>query len=179
MQLQDLYRVITTPEPRFVVSGVNRDPCPSCGAALGGRAGCQRVYDELSAAAWHDPTIGAVHNLVVDTYAMQHPEEYGRSAKSYVQHLTALCYGLEEPGDGRLYWSIAPSFEHQPPPPKPPLLTERGYLTIADLQAGDRAGYAARVRDWAAAVWLAYRSQHSIARERLDLVQHHRSSHRQ
>jgi hypothetical protein len=39
---------------------------------------------------------------------MQHPEEYGRSAKSYFQHLTALCCGLEHPADVHLYWSIAP-----------------------------------------------------------------------
>jgi Family of unknown function (DUF5946) len=151
------------------------DPCPSCGASLGGRAGCQHAFDELSAAAWQDPTRAAVHNLVVDTYAMQHPEEYGRSAKSYLQHLAALCCALEHPGDVQLYWSIARSFEHTPPAPKPPLLRERGRLTIADVQASTTVVYPARVRDWAADVWLAYRAQHHLAHERLDLVQRQRS----
>lgn len=30
----------------------HREPCPSCGARLGGRAGCQAVFDQLSAQAW-------------------------------------------------------------------------------------------------------------------------------
>lgn len=153
------------------------NPCPLCGAPLGGRDGCQRAFDELNAAAWQDLTRAAVHNLVVDTYAMQHAEEYGRSAKSYFQHLTALCCGIEHPGDVQLYWSIAPSFEHTPAPPKPPLLTERGSLTIADVAPGSEH-FAARVREWASAVWSAYSSQHGLAHERLAIAERHRSGAR-
>jgi len=152
------------------------DPCPSCGAPLGGRAGCQQAFDQLSAAAWRELTGAAVHNLVVDTYAMQHPEEYGRSAKSYLQHLTALGCALDHPTDAQLYWSITPTFEHTPAPAKPSLLRERGHLTIAHLDEGAEAAHADRVRAWATAVWQAYGSQHHIARERLDLARRHRSS---
>jgi len=159
-------------------SAVDRTPCPACGAPLGGRAGCQRVFDQLSAAAWQDLTRGSVHNLVVDAYAMQHPEEYGKSAKSYFQHLTALGCGLEHHGEAQLYWSIAPTFEHTPPPPKPPLLVERGSLTIALVVGEAGSDYAARVRDWAAAVWLAYASQHALAHERLAIAHRHRSGAR-
>ena len=143
---------------------------------LGGRADCQRVFDELSANAWQDLTRASVHNLAVDTYAMQHPEEYGRSAKSYFQHLTALCCGVEHAGDVQLYWSIAPTFERTPPPEKPALLSDRGSLTIADVAAEAGEGYASSVREWAAAVWLAYKSQHELAHERLALAQRHRSA---
>lgn len=151
-------------------------PCPACGAPLGGRAGCQETFDAVSAAAWQDTTRAAVHNLVVDIYAMQHPEEYGRSAKSYLQHLSALCCGVEHPGEARLYWSIAPTFDGTPATPKPPLLTERGRVTIADIVTGPPGDYVARVRAWAAAVWLAYGSQHDVARERLVLAGRHRDA---
>src|SRR5437867_11388363 len=81
--------------------------CPSCGAHLGGREGCQSAFDQLSADAWASPVRGAVHNLVVDTYAMQHPEEYGRSPKSYAAHVTALCCGIEHPGNQKLYGAFS------------------------------------------------------------------------
>lgn len=154
------------------------EPCPSCGAPLGGRAGCQRVFDELTAAAWQDVTRGRVHNLVVDAYSMQHPEEYGRSAKSYFQHLTALCCGVEHSSDVQLYWSIAPTFEHTPPPPKPVLLTERGRVTIADVAGEAGESYVSRVQEWAADVWRAYGSQHALAHERLAIAERHRSGTR-
>lgn len=151
------------------------EKCPSCGAHLGGRAGCQRVYDELIAAVWGDPVRASVHNLAVDAYSMQHPEEYGKSAKSYFQHLTALCCGVEHTNDVQLYWSIAPTFEHTPPPPKPALVMERGTLTIADVAVDTGVGYPGRVRAWAAEVWRAYGSQHALAHERLAIATRHRS----
>jgi hypothetical protein len=146
------------------------DPCPSCRAPLGGRAGCQAAFDALVAASWQDPARAAVHNLVVDTYCMQHPEEYGKSEKSYAQHLTGLCCGVEHAGDTKLYWGIAPTFERTPPPPKPSLLVGRGQLTVAYLAASDGSDFAARVRDWAADVWRAYTPQHHIARERIAIA---------
>ena len=106
---------------------------------------------------------------------MQHPEEYGRSAKSYLQHLTGLCCGVEHPGDSSLYWRIAPTFEHTPPPPKPALLEQRGSLTIADLGVGADDELMVRAREWAAAVWRAYSAQHAMARDRLTLANGHRS----
>jgi hypothetical protein len=146
-------------------------PCPSCGARLGGREGCQSAFDQLSADAWASPVRGAVHNLVVDTYAMQHPEEYGRSPKSYAAHLTALGCGIEHPGDQKLYWAIARWLDRPAAVEKPPLITRRGALTIADVYA--RAGeddYADLVRRWAGAVWAAYADQQKLAREWLDAV---------
>jgi len=74
-------------------------PCPACGARLGGRADCQAAFDRLSADSWTSPARGALHNLLVDAYAMQHPEEYGKSAKSYIAHLTARCCGVEHAVD--------------------------------------------------------------------------------
>jgi hypothetical protein len=147
------------------------DPCPSCGAPLGGRQGCQSVFEQLSALAWTTPARGAVHNLVVDTYAMQHPEEYGRSAKSYAAHLTALCCGVESGGDQKLYWAIARWLDGPAAITKPALLSPRGSLTIADVSApGSESGYPDLVRRWANDVWAAYADQQQLARTWLGAV---------
>jgi hypothetical protein len=111
-----------------------------------------------------------MHNLLVDAYAMQHPEEYGRSAKSYIRHLSALGCLLEHPGDMRLYWA-RPERGAPPTPPKPTLLDARGDLTVADVRAAaDDADYQRLVRAWAASAWAAYAPQHALAREYLAAV---------
>jgi hypothetical protein len=147
------------------------DPCPSCGARLGGRAACQAAFDDLSARAWSAPSRGAVHNLVVDVYAMQHPEEYGRSAKSYVSHLIALGCGVEHPGDRTLYWAIHRWLDGPARIDKPAVLTARGSMTIADVRRPeDDLAYPDRVREWAADVWAAYAEQQPLARRWLTEV---------
>lgn len=148
------------------MSGTGPPPCPACGAPLGGRAGCQAVFDAVGALSWTSPVRGAVHNLAVDTYAMQHPEEYGRSAKSYAAHLLGLCCGIEHPGDAKLYWSIARWLDGGKLLDKPPLLASRGRSTIpVPGDAESDAQFAARVRVWAADVWDAYADQQALARQ--------------
>jgi hypothetical protein len=109
-----------------VSTGTGRDPCPSCGGRLGGRAGCQSVFDQVSAAAWTSPAKRAVHNLVVDTYAMQHPDEYCRSPKSYAAHLTGLCCALESASDPKMYWAIPRWLDGPASIEKPTVLSRRG-----------------------------------------------------
>ena len=148
-------------------------PCTSCGAPLGGREGCQAQFDRLSAKAWETPVRAVVHNMVVDTYAMQHPEDYCVSAKSYAAHLTGLCCGLEHPGDHKLYWQIPRWLDGPSTLVKPPVLDVRGrktIITIADVADG---AYQSAVRQWAAAVWAAYESQQYLARGWLADVVHH------
>ena len=157
--------------PVSTATPAGQAPCPSCGARLGGREGCQSVFDQLSAEAWSSPVRGAAHNLVVDTYAMQHPEEYGRSPKSYAAHLTALCCGVEHPGDQKLYWAIARWLDGPVAVEKPPLIARRGVLTIADVHTPAREeDYADLVRRWAGDVWAAYTDQQKLARAWLDAV---------
>ena len=145
-------------------------PCPACGARLGGRAGCQAAFDRLSADSWTSPVRGAVHNLLVDAYAMQHPEEYGKSAKSYIAHLTALCCGVEHAGDSRKYWKIARWLDGATTIEKPALLSTRGGMTIADVADVETAAYPDRVRAWARDVWSAYADQQPLARRWLELA---------
>jgi len=152
-------------------TGVRHRPCPSCGAALGGREGCQAAFDALSAGAWSSPARAAVHNLVVDAYAMQHPEEYGRSAKSYAAHLCGLCCGVEHPGNRTRYWSIARWLDGDRVVEKPQLLRARGDRTIADVaHITDDIAFASAVRVWARAVWDAYSSQHPQAQQWLAAI---------
>ena len=112
-----------------------------------------------------------MHNMLVDAYALQHPEEYGRSAKSYIRHLSALCCLLEHPGDQRLYWASPGSRGGPVVPSKPALLTPRGELTVADVfVAQTDSEYQTLVKRWAASVWAAYAPQHELARAYLAVV---------
>ena len=118
------------------------------------------MFEQLSALAWTTPVRGSVHNLLVDTYAMQHPEEYGRSAKSYAAHLAALCCGVEHAGNQKLYWEIARWLDGPAVVAKPALISDRGHLTIADVATpSSESDYPALVRRWASDVWTAYAAQ--------------------
>ena len=148
------------------------ESCPSCGACLGGRAGCQAVFDELSARAWTSPRRGAVHNLSVDAYAMQHPDDYCVSPKSYAAHLIGLCCGVEHPGGAALYWAIPRWLDGPAAIEKPPLIAHRGDLTIAEVSdpRGEEQEHPERVRRWAQNVWAAHAAQHDLARRWLEAV---------
>ncbi|MDQ6886038.1 MAG: DUF5946 family protein [Gemmatimonadota bacterium] len=142
------------------------EPCPLCGARAGGRAGCQALFHELGALAWESPQRASVHNLVVDSYCMQHPEEYGRSAKSYMAHLVGLCCSVEFGSEPALYWKIARSLDGPVSVEKPPLIPFRGTRTVSDaFSVGTTEEYVERVRAWSRDVWASYQPQHDLARE--------------
>lgn len=146
-----------------------------CGARAGGRQGCQEIFNELSAQSWTNPLRGSVHNLLVDSYAMQHSEEYGRSVKSFVAHLTGLCCGIEATGDRDLYWAIPRWLDGHVDLARPADLPSRGSLTIADVRSPAREEeYPELVRRWANDVWQAYAGLHGTAREWLNAVRAHR-----
>ena len=142
------------------------DHCPDCGAAvLGGRAGCQALFDELATPAPGARGLGGQRDLAFDAYCMQHPDTYCRSAKSYAAHLTRLCCGLEHGGDRRVYRAIQRWLNGQVKLNKPQVLTERGRLTIAGLRAASDSEEMQRfAQTWAEAVWQAYAAQHELAR---------------
>jgi hypothetical protein len=143
------------------------DNCPECGAPVaGGRAGCQALFEEVGLRAFSDARYGAVHRLVVDAYAMQHPEPYCHSAKSYAAHLTGLCCGVERGGNPGVYRAINQWLNGKAPIDKPQVLTSRGQLTIANLRVVSSAEeHIKRAREWAKSVWEAYGAQHELARQ--------------
>lgn len=139
--------------------------CPACGArGAGGRSGCQELWDAFAFQALADFRVAAVHTLAFDTYCMQHVEIYGVSAKSYVAHLTRLCVGIEYGGDPALYAALQRWYHAGLA--KPDMLTARGEITIADVQAiTDIPAKVAKVQEWAAQVWDVYSSQHALAHQ--------------
>jgi len=152
-------------------SDAEQIPCPSCGARLGDRSGCQALFDELLAKAWESPQRASVHTLLVDAYALQHSEEYGRSAKSYAAHLLGLCCGVEAPRDRELYWAIPRWLDGPARLTRPADIHDRGDVTIASLRKPrDEADYTDLVRTWARNVWIAYAAQHETARAWLAAV---------
>jgi hypothetical protein len=119
----------------------------------------------MSARAYSDPKYAAAHDLAFDAYCMQHPEQYCRSAKSYVAHLTRLCCGLEYGGDPKVYAAIRKSLDGRMAIEKPPIPGQRGNMMVADLRAArTREEHAGLVRQWAQSVWEAYTAQHTMAR---------------
>lgn len=140
--------------------------CPECGGAVtGGRAGCEAYFDTLRYLAPEDYRVAAIHRLAFDTYCMQHVETYCRSAKSYAAHLVGLCCGVERQGDPALYDAIYRCLNGSVALDKPPILRERGRLTLVNVWSPEHIEESVRkVRLWAEDVWAAYRSQHELAR---------------
>lgn len=142
------------------------DRCPDCGASVaGGREGCQALWDEVAAKAYGDFQYPGVHDLAFDTYCLQHPETYCRSAKSYAAHLTRLCCGLEYDGNRETYAAIQQWLNGAVSIEKPERLLALGQLTIAEVRAA-RTGedHQKLVQVWAGNVWEAYAGQQDIAR---------------
>ncbi len=142
------------------------DHCPDCGAPVaGGRAGCQALYDALVVPGSGMLGLSTRRDLAFDAYCMQHTDTYCRSAKSYVAHLTRLCSGLEFGGDPQVYRAIQRWLNGAVPLQKPEVLTERGQMTVADLQATASLEETQRLAQaWAENVWQAYTPQHEMAR---------------
>jgi predicted amidophosphoribosyltransferase len=91
---------------------------------VGGRDGCQAVFDELTARAYADVAYASVRDLAFDAYCMQHLDSYCRSAKSYAAHLTRLCCGLEYQGDPKVYEAIQKWLNGAVKIEKPPVLAQ-------------------------------------------------------
>ena len=143
--------------------------CPDCGGEMpGGREACQRVFDEVLAREFGDFRYGRIHRLTVDVYALQHPAEYMRSAKSYAAHLTGAYAALEaggaiETNRAVQQWLNGPKSLTRPGEPAP---RQRGSLTVLHVHAAvDPDDHIRRVREWALSTWLAWHDYHHVARQ--------------
>lgn len=138
--------------------------CPECGAP-GDRSACQRLFDEVLAREFGDFRYGRAHRLTVDTYSLQHPDEYMRSAKSFAAHLTgmhaAMSNTAREVNPIVQRWLSGPRVLERPAAPAP---RQRGALTVAHVHAATGADdHVRRVREWAGTVWEAWRAHHQPA----------------
>jgi len=151
--------------------------CPGCALEmpLSGRrydrkfhasAECWSVFEEVLAAEFQNAVLfGQVHQLTVDTYAVQHAGGQ-HPDKSVCIHLVGLYLMLER--------SVPPvevpprlqclasrvSWPHLDPP------EERASFTVCDVALADSPQtHALRVREWAAQVWRAWSRHHDVARD--------------
>lgn len=110
--------------------------------------------------------IARYHRIVVDVYAMQHPDRYGRSAKSFAAHLTGLCAWVDSEADAESANAAVQRWLSGPSPiEKPPLPPSYGAVTIRELvDADETAKYREALLKWVRSTWDAYRSLHATAR---------------
>lgn len=155
--------------------------CPGCGARLPRfegpthpymtcSAGCWQRYGELLAAQYSDPLRMAFHQIVVDTYAVQHPDgDDHRAIQSVGIHLMTLCLFLEHGVDPALGTQLhrrmvdRPVFHLLDPP------ASRGALTVLDVPIGGNPSRARTAAlDWAQDVWTAWHAHHATVRRWID-----------
>jgi hypothetical protein len=142
---------------------VSSQPCPHCGAAVGGADACQGLFDELGVRAFDDPRYAAVRRLVVDCYACQH-DRYIRTGRSLAAHLTGLAVAIEHRDDQNVNERVQRWLSRTRHLEKPVVPDIRGKVTIADVVDVAPEEYAAAVHRWAGSVWEAWREHHALAR---------------
>ena len=150
--------------------------CQGCGVVLPAHAGpthpyigaspaCWALFGELLAREYGDPEYFRLHQVTVDTYAVQHPGvPERRSIQSVAVHLITLCLVLEggaDPRDGpALHKRLAGLAFHWLEPPIP-----NGRITVADvLQAQTPAEHERMVEAWARDVWSAWEPHQATVR---------------
>jgi hypothetical protein len=147
--------------------GMAPSRCTGCGLLVeGGTQGCREIFTGLGVRAWEDARIGRLQWILVDAYALQHPDEFCASAKSFAAHLTGLCAGLEHADDPTLRPVLQRWLNGRSPVTKPELPDVRGSLTVADVHAAAGSSEYERVVDaWTRDVWTAYAPFQALARE--------------
>lgn len=144
-----------------------KEICTSCGLAVaGGIEGCQRLFESIGLREYEDMRFARHHRIVVDVYAMQHPDRYGRSAKSFAAHLTGLCAWLTDESTASSANAVVQRWLSGPSPiDKPTLPPAYGAITIRELvDADDPVRYRDVLLRWARSTWDAYAPLHSTAR---------------
>lgn len=129
-------------------------------------AECWSLFEEVLAAEFQNAVLfGQVHQLTVDTYAVQHAGGQ-HPDKSVCVHLVGLHLVLER---GVAPVRVPPllqllasrvSWPHLDPP------VRGASLTVYDVALADSLQtHVLRVREWAAEVWRAWSRHHEAARE--------------
>ena len=123
------------------------------------------MLDELAIRQWEAPVAYRLRRMMVDAYALQHPDEFCASAKSLAAHLTGLCAALEHAGHPTILNVLLAWLDSRPALEMPALPRPRGAVTIAESFAAPDAGRLVEAADrWAQAVWEAYAPLHPLAR---------------
>src|SRR5262245_48528058 len=142
------------------------EACAGCGRPVpGGTAGCRAEFHELGARAFGDLALARRHRMIVDTYCLQHPDDFCASAKSLAAHLCGLCCAFEHGGHPSALSALRRWLDGPRPLTKPELPPTRGAVTLADvLAAPDPDARDRAVERWARSAWDAYADLHPVAR---------------
>jgi hypothetical protein len=144
------------------------EACGGCGLIIGGGArGCREIFDRLALPVPGDNPFLRSRRLLVDVYALQHPDMFCVSATSLAAHLTGVGWILEYQGDAASGSNqIRRWLNSRPALIKPTLPVSYGDVRI-DAMAGARTeADAARAADsWARSTWTAYASLHATAHD--------------
>src|SRR6266481_987111 len=124
------------------------EPCPECGAPVGGRDGCQKLFDDLGLRAFGDSRYAAMRRLTVDCYACQH-DRYILSGRSLAAHLTGIAIAIEHDGADQVNERVQSWLSRTRHVEKPAVPRARGKITIADVAGVGAEEYPAAVRRWA------------------------------
>ncbi len=147
--------------------------CPDCGNSAGG-AGCLTMFEEVIAREFGDFRYGRRHRLTVDAYALQHPEPYLDSAKSFAAHLTGMCLALEFEDPAALNQAVRRWLDGPRDLTKPARLPVRpAALNVSHVhRASSAEEHLARVGEWAASVWREWTDFQPLAREWIAAATH-------
>lgn len=124
---------------------------------------CWKLYTEILGHEYSDWVLyGQVHQLSVDSYAVQHAGG-PHPDKSVAIHLSGLYLVLEQglspvavPARLQRIDQVVGRYPHFPPP------AHRGRLTVFSVAlTGSSIEHAAASRAWARAVWQAWRQHHA------------------
>ena len=144
------------------------EQCPDCGAPVGGREQCRTLFDEVLAREFGNVLYFGAHRTTVDCYALQHPEGYCVSFKSFAAHLTGLCCAIEFAKDPAMLRGIHAGLDGERTDVRPPFIEKRGALTIEYIhRQRDPASHRRAVEAWAKCVWEAWSQYHNFARSLL------------
>jgi len=146
--------------------------CPECGArGVGGRDGCNTIFQEVVGREFSQVELFRVHRLTVDAYSLQHPGQYMKSNKSAAAHLVGMCWSLEGDGGPGVSRALSGWLDGTPQIPDLPRAPggRRGSRTVVDVYLAETSeGHLAAVEDWAADVWAAWGPYHDVARRLLE-----------
>jgi len=120
---------------------------------------CWAAFGEVLAREYENPVLfGTVHQLTVDAYAAQHPEN--QPAKSLVSHLVSLYSIFECDAAGPAAIKSFVESRREFPTLVPP--ADLGALTVADVVAAETpVAHCNTVRGWARQVWDAWSGEHA------------------
>ena len=165
---------LATVAQRSMMTALREKTCPGCGSRM--PAGdmpnhgyyntspeCWAVYTEVLGCEFGNPVqFGQVHQLSVDTYAVQHAGG-GHPDKSMAIHLSGLHLmldrGIRPTSVPRLLQALAKAVTTWPHF-KPPI--DMGSLTVSDVALSDSVeGHINAVEKWAGLVWKAWSPHHA------------------